>query len=277
LGEPVGPFAPGRRGNALFLDWETRDETARHRMARLCAALGVPAPALRYLRCEAPLVDCLEHVRREVDRYAIDLVVVDSVALAVGGEVTAEMVLPFQAAARRLGAHVTKLLLSHVSLESVRGKAVARAYGSVFMRNLARRAWEVKRAEKEGPGRYVVALTCEKTNDSDEVDEPLGVRVAFADPDGPVRVAAVSADDVPAIAERMTHAARALRLLRHGPLATAELASELGLTENAARTVLGRLKTDHQVVQLDLATAAGARRRAWGLAAPIEANGREPR
>ena len=55
-------------------------------------------------------------------------------------------------------AGTTRLVLAHVSKAAAdQLSGAARPYGSVFVRNLARSAWELRRAEEAGPDELLIA------------------------------------------------------------------------------------------------------------------------
>ena len=102
-------------GRALYLDYETSRETVEERVEAIKAGMGDlldPAWKLRYQRETRPLVDLITDLEKYVDREDIDLVIVDSVGLALGGQFNdGEVVLRMFEAVRQLDA--TVLLIDH--------------------------------------------------------------------------------------------------------------------------------------------------------------------
>ena len=75
----------------LYLDWEDEDVSYASRVKRMINSYlteDIPDNKLKYMSMKYPLSDCINQVRREIDKHAIELVVIDSVGLACGGDVS---------------------------------------------------------------------------------------------------------------------------------------------------------------------------------------------
>ena len=158
--------------------------------------------------------------------------------------------------ALRTLAPAARLLLAHVSKASADASGPARAYGSVFVNNLARSAWELRRArEDDGADDLVVALHHRKVNRG-KLHPPLGLRFCF----GPeaVRVEASDLGDRPELLAGTSLGYRLRTALAHGARSTADLAEELDATVDTVRRTLNRQAKRGGVVRLG---------DNWGLAA----------
>lgn len=172
-----GGITPTERKNVLYCDWETTKEEQRDRLASLCAGRQIPIPDLHYRSFARGLCDEIDQIMEDVSRNQIGLVVVDSIAPAVAGETESSGdVARFYSALH--GIPCTKLILSHVSKA---GQAQNRTtpFGSVFVQNLARSVWEIRRTEEEANG-IAFGMFHRKCN-GDALSLPIGFKLRFED------------------------------------------------------------------------------------------------
>lgn len=250
-GRPIGPIRPSVRCPVLVLDWETTAEEWSERLERVAMGARIPVPCeIEYRAQWRPLTDDLERVRADIARTGAGLVIVDSITLAVGGEVTADACVPFYNALRSL-AGTTRVVLSHVSkTTSQLETGVGDPYGSVFVKNFARSAWAVKKDDIESPDGFEVVLTHRKVNRG-RLQGSQGVRVRFEDPDGPIAIDAIDALARPGLAVHASIADQIAAALRRGGMSTAELAEETGATEKVIGVTARRLESKGVLVRLD--------------------------
>ena len=74
----------------LYLDWEDDDVAYASRVKRMLDSYiteDMPDNKLKYMSMKYPMSDSINQIRREVDKHGIELVVIDSVGLACGGDV----------------------------------------------------------------------------------------------------------------------------------------------------------------------------------------------
>ncbi|MDP3766949.1 MAG: AAA family ATPase, partial [Dehalococcoidia bacterium] len=164
-GIPIGPFRATQQAGVLYLDWETTAEEQRERLGRICAGLGVEVPMIHYRPMWRALAEDSQYLRTEVDKLGVGLVIVDSIAPAVGGDVDSAGVISFFNGLRSFGSEVTRLVLSHVS-KQVREQehGLGDPFGSVFVLNFARSAWAVQRTTEAGGEAIEVGLFHRKVN-----------------------------------------------------------------------------------------------------------------
>src|SRR5438552_4697902 len=99
-------------------------------------------------------------IAAEVAERDIKLLIVDSAAMACGGELSSpEAAINLQRALRKIGC--ASLVLAHTS-KSVQEGQERTAYGTVFFRELARNVWELTKADDENPVK--LALSQVKNN-----------------------------------------------------------------------------------------------------------------
>lgn len=274
-GSPVGPIRPCARCPVLVLDWETTAEEWSERLERLAMGMHLPVPPDIHYRAQwRPLVDDLERVRVDLARTGAGLVIVDSITLAVGGEVTADACVPFYNALRSL-ADTTRAVLSHVSKSTSQLETgVGDPYGSIFVKNFARSAWAVKKDEIEGRDDFEVVLTHRKVNRG-RLQGSIGVRLQFDDPDGPVTIEQIDAMARPGLAVHASLADQIRAALRRGAMTTAELAQETGADEKVIGVTARRLESKGELLRVVEGGRGRGNATTFGLAVPRLQNGHE--
>ena len=206
-------------GNSLYVDWETDKATVEGRAWAI--KRGHPdiheGWGLRYFAAQSPLVDWIDTLGDHVARQEFDLVVIDSVGMALGGDAANdEKVLAFMAAVRTL--QTTVLLIDHMTKgpdSEDRG-----AFGSNYKKNQGRSMWEMRQA---ADGELTMGLYHRKTN-LGRLSSPIGLRLNIVENgDYTVQSASFSRCDVtdnPDLAKGLSASLRILATLNHGALAS---------------------------------------------------------
>jgi hypothetical protein len=186
LAATSGVVLPGRleathRVLGLYLDWESTVEEVEERLHLLTRGLGCTAGGLYYRRITRALADDVATLQAEVSRLRIGLVIVDSLAPACGAEPEgADAAIRCMNALRMLG-RVTKLVQAHVSKAGADQRiGAARPFGGVFVQNLARSVWEIRRSEDSAADDLTVGLYHRETNRG-QLHPPLSLRFHFGD------------------------------------------------------------------------------------------------
>ena len=184
----------GDVGNSLYVDWE---ETTPDAAEERAWALGQGDPqfdgwGVTWQHAQGPLVDWIDDLANHVTAKNFDLVVIDSVGLALGGDANdAQTVLAFFGALNQLEA--TVLLIDHMGKgpdSQERG-----AFGSVYKRNSARSVWEMRQA---ADGEMTFGLYHRKANNS-RLGPPVGLSLEIIeDDDHTIQSASFSRCDVAA-------------------------------------------------------------------------------
>src|SRR5262249_58943095 len=127
-------------------------------------------------------------LRADLARPEVGFVIVDSLAPAAGVEPeSADSTIRAMNALRSFTG-TTRLVLAHVSKATAdQASGAARPYGSVFVRNLARSAWELRRAEEAGADELLLAAYHRKPNGGPRA-LPLRLRLRFAPTSAPTPV-----------------------------------------------------------------------------------------
>lgn len=219
----------------LYLDWELNRETVGGRLKALQSGHPELAEYLPYYRrCEAPLYQEADLIAEFVGRHGVQLVIVDSVALACGGDLASpESAIKLQRALRTIGC--SSLVLAHVAKQSAEGQ-VATAYGTVFFRELARNVWEAQRADGANPAR--VALHHRKNNFG-PLKPALGFELSFENES--VTIQSCDPEQQPEFQEKLPIVSRIRNLLEDGVMRTSqEIADELQASLQTVKVSLSR-------------------------------------
>lgn len=227
----------GVRTPVLYLDWELDAETVTGRLKAIQAGhpeLGHVRPF--YRRCEYPLHQEVHQIAAHVARLGVQFLVIDSAALACGGDLASpDSAIKLQRSLRTIGC--ASLVLAHVP-KSIQEGQEATAYGTVFFRELARNVWEFQRANDSNPVR--VALHQKKNNFGPALPA-LGFEITFSGE--AVRIESFEPKDEPEWETKLPTASRIRNLLEDGNLRRAEeIATELGAKLPTVKSELSRHK-----------------------------------
>ena len=132
-------------GQVLYLDYETKAKEIATRARMIHAGLGLEesdvvktASKIIYKKCDQPLHAEVDRIRDLIYKHEVNVVIIDSMGMAVGGELeSAEEVLGFFRAIRQLG-NVTSLIISHSNRQGT-------IFGSAYTMNSCRSVWEAKK------------------------------------------------------------------------------------------------------------------------------------
>lgn len=134
----------------LYLDWETSAAEFGRRLTWLADGMGVGMPDEVYYRhCSRPIASELGQIQLMIHDRGVEFLVVDSLSMAVGGDLTnaadAREAMEALASLR----DVTVLALAHVTKERIKeGRGPGSAYGSVMFTNQGRSDWEIISGEQ---------------------------------------------------------------------------------------------------------------------------------
>lgn len=147
-GLPFLGMAPTESGKVLFVDYEDEPGNLAHRLWKLAGStyaefkpdLDGISGSIRYLRAKGvPFHDLVDTVKRIVRSIDVKLVIIDSAALACGGEPEkAESAIRFFNAISKL--ETTTLTIAH----ETKTENHDYVFGSVFFHNSARNIWNVQ-------------------------------------------------------------------------------------------------------------------------------------
>jgi hypothetical protein len=236
-----GPFLgtdrPSRlnavQGGCLYLDWEGSPDAFQLRLSRLVTAhLDLANVEMQYLSMRRPLADDLLTVQRHVKNYASKLLIIDSLALASGGDINSpDSAIRFFSALRSL--HCSSLIVAHVAkTETGNGKSI---FGSVFFTNLARSVFEVEPHQDEGSLMKRLVLRHTKCNEGAR-QAPLAFSFDFGHASGGVQVEPIGMEDLPSPEATQSKVDKLKAALADGPKTNEELAQATGFSAHTVRS-----------------------------------------
>lgn len=248
----------------MFLDWEDDAANFRRRFRRIADGMELlPNDMLRYRNCRGrPLADQIAEIRREVQSFGIGFLIIDSAAMAVGGDAIDPIsVAGFFSALQRIG--VTSLTLAHQSAEDVKQQSDSKPFGGIFWYNEMRAIYYLQRSNvADDPDRIRYALFARKASQFRRPEE-FGYELVFEGHDGPVTIEMLDAYDLAGdkVLASRREAQEQIRdyLFVHGQ-ATVKAIAE-GLPEMGIETVRRTLNRSNYFIQTDVAGRAVV----WGL------------
>jgi hypothetical protein len=253
---------PVRRCPVLYLDWETNPRTVAGRLRRIALGMATNVPEIHYRQCFRSLQDELPHIREEISKRKIGLVIVDSIGFAASGALVEDETARSAMNALRQMSPATRLVVAHVSAEAARQTTgAARPFGSAFFWNGMRSGLELRRAEEGADADNIeLGLYHRKANDG-EHHKPIGISVLFDGRQGAIGFWKADIRDMPDLAARTTLSSRLRDLLRDGQRDTIDLSEELDIPIDTVSKTLRRMP---DVVRLSDGGGRG-KPATWGL------------
>jgi replicative DNA helicase len=237
----------GKIKTALYLDYEGSEAAFRWRAKAIHDGTGLSSSGMRYRRCSRSLVADVEQLQKALMDEPADLIVVDSLALAAGGDLNASQgPLDFYSALRSLGG--TALIIGH-SPKSTANTAHASLYGSIFFTALPRAVWQLRADGEENQAEIKVAIFQEKVNYGPR-ERPVALTIKH-DTDGTVRFYGAMVEEVTGSESAQTIAQRIFGALKEGGAMTIkQLAESVDESQDKIRAVLSRMRRRNQVTRL---------------------------
>ncbi len=234
----LGRLAERGLRTALF-DWELAGEDHRDRLERL---FGEDMPAIVYARCERPLVNEVDRLRRICRDEEIDFAGFDSVAFACDGPPeAAEVAGRYFRAVRQIG--VGSLHVAHISKSD---GADAKPFGSAFWHNGARATWFAKLAEATPGGRSIQLGLFNRKANLGALRSAVGFEITFEDTKTTFRRADLAR--VPDLAAKLSIRQRMVMALRGGALSRAKLAEQIDANEETVKRTANRDKRNFVIL-----------------------------
>lgn len=177
------PFLGGvpatRPGQVLYLDWETTPAGLRRRLARVADGEGIPVPDnVWYRHCQRPLLEEIEELASESDAMGAELVVVDSLGWALGGDPNdTQRAIETMSALREF--RTTVLVIAHPPKGEMKSDEERTVSGSGFFRYGARAMWELRQSEGQSDSEIRIQLYNRKMNEDKPEKMPLVIDVTF--------------------------------------------------------------------------------------------------
>jgi hypothetical protein len=180
-----------KRMRPMVIDYETGPNNFQRRLRRLAAGMGLDPGELgevRYWNADGiPLADQADAIKRCCDKYNVQVLLVDHLAIACGGDPKeAMMATQYYRTVGRIGR--PQIALAHVTGNAEYDPSQAfRPFGSIYWSNGARQTWYMLRKQGQGLEGDVatVGFYKRKVNEG-RPPEDFGGLVKFEDPDGPI-------------------------------------------------------------------------------------------
>lgn len=250
------------KGNVLYLDWETTPNTVAARLRRISKAMCSPVPEnIYYRQCFRSLTDELPHIREEISRKHIELVIVDSIGFAASGALVEDETARVSMNALRQMWPATRLVVAHVSKGAAESNGAIKPFGSAFFWNGMRSGIEVRRSEETVTDNFIdIGLFHRKSNDGRHA-KPIGLTVTFDQDGDGILFDQTELEEVGDLASKAPLTQRIRDALKRGAVEPRALAERFDVKEETVARTLRRMP---DVVQI---RAGGGRGNPamWGL------------
>jgi hypothetical protein len=237
----LGLMPPNRDMKILKLDFEVTPDADEYEWHRIVRGLDMEgAVQLKYRAIRRPLADEIESVIDIVNKLAIDLVIIDSLGPAAGGDLnTTEPALRFNEAVRQL--NKTTVILAHTAKNQLGKRTV---FGSSFYENLARNVWEITKDESEDDGKSLVRIGLKQTKSPpfSSFHNPMAFEWDFEEETERTTIRKYSADKIDSLMASLSLASKILSFLASGKKSVRAICEETGEPSNTVRQNLWRLK-----------------------------------
>ncbi len=248
---PLGLKVPNRSVKTLILDYELPGYIAQRNAKKMQEGMGIPPFPLYHRRCTKPLYDELEQVQNHIANLKAEVVIIDSLARASGGDLNkTEGANSFFESLDKL--NVTSLIIAQTSkdVESKR-KTI---YGNALFTYYARSIFEICRTDNVGENEIEVAIFHRWSNLT-KLYPDMGVHVSFNGVGTKIQSQSVS---VAEFKDKVNSQRAVYDELKSGAHTVSELCDLTGLSNNVVSISLSRLKKRNYVTHLENGK--------WGLA-----------
>jgi len=243
---PLDIQAPGRSIRSLYLDWETDGDVIQWQMTRLQRGMDLPPLAVSYRNCGLPLAQDLEQIRKHIDDTKADLIIIDSLGLASGGELKdAGPAIAFYSALRQL--NISSLILAHTSKN--REDKQKSIFGSIYFEAQARNIWEIRKVQEADEDEISVGLFHRKPPPFSKLHKPLGMRLHFNGTG--MTIAKHEPQSVREFVSAIGTQAQIKEALKDGAMSTQEIMDALEINRGNADMALKRLRDKKQISRVE--------------------------
>ena len=235
---PLGLTAPTRSIKVMYLDWETDFATIQWQTTLLRNGHQPEIELmLLYHHCSMPLAQHLDQIKAVVVEHGIELVIIDSLGLAAGGELKdTQSPLAFFSALRSL--NVTSMVLAHNSKD--RETKQRSIYGNQYFTAQSRNIWEIRKQQDPGSSEASLALFHRKPPPFAGIHQPLGFKLEFTATTMVIKPS--DPNTVGEFLEQMGLKTQILEALSSGYMGTKELAEELDRPANQVKARCNEMK-----------------------------------
>lgn len=238
-------------GSALYVDWELDKALTSKRFSQIVLEGVESKNAPLYMQATHPIREEIENILIAIEEHNVKLIVIDSVAPAIGGDINeASSVIEFFEHIRKITAMgVSILILSHVSKADKQREDGATPVGSVFFENLSRMTWELKVWRSPATeGVYLYALYNRKSNFG--YHKPHAIKIAWEE--GAAIISPLSMDELKQLGQTGSQKDLILSLLyEYKQMSVEDIAKALGTSKNVIWKVLSQMKAEGLVDSLE--------------------------
>lgn len=240
---PLGWSVAERSVKVLLADYEVDYDVTQWNAKRFQDGMGLPAFPVYYRRCLMPLADDIEQLHKHLTDIGAEVIIVDSLGPAVGGDLKDPgQALRFTTALRQL--HCSALIIGQTSKD--RESKTKSVYGSTFFEYYARNIFELRKVQEEGEDSLDIALYNTYHNLGRRF-KPMGYHLDFNGTGTHIERGEITASD---LVKRMSAQAQIQKALHHRVMSPKEIAEECELNEATTRNALKRMADKGLIVRL---------------------------
>jgi len=244
-----GLVAPKKSLSVLKLDYEATQDADEYEWRRILRGMDMEGCLqLKYRACRRPLADDIEAINNHADNIKADVIIVDSLGPAVGGNLNdSEPALKFAEATRQLNR--TTIIPAHTAKNQFGKRTV---YGNAFYENLARNIWEVNKEEEEDSEDSIqhIALHQTKSPPFSPHHKDIAFQFDFDQEAERIVVSKYDPNKMDIVNEKKGNGIKILETLREGKLSPKIISENIGVTETVVRTTLYRLLKSQKVIKV---------------------------
>jgi len=245
----LGINPASRNLTVLKLDYEATRESDEYEWRRILRGLDAEgAVQLKYRACRRPLADDIEAISNHVDAIKADVLIIDSLGPAAGGNLNdSEPALRFGEAVRKLNR--TVICPAHTAKNQFGKRTV---YGNAFYENLARNIWEINKEEEENDESTVqhVALHQTKSPPFSPHHKDMALQFDFDEESERIQVSKYDPNKMEVVNEKKSNPRKVLEVLKDGKQTPKVIAEATGISEAVVRTTLYRLLQSDKVIKI---------------------------
>lgn len=234
--DSLGMTVSGDGVRVLYLDWETSDDMIRWQLERIRRGNGLGTIELNYRRCSIPLHLDVESIQEEIHRTKSNMLMVDSIGLATGGELNDSITaIQFFLPIRQF--NVTSLLLTH----EPKDKKNQTIFGSAYFNAVARSVWHLEKIGADNEPELDLVMINTKAPPFMGTHSPIGFHLTMED-----ESIAIERDDsvtrVNFFGKPKNNANAVMDYLRDsGASSPKEISEATGININSVKSVLRRM------------------------------------
>ncbi len=249
---PLGLTVPARSVKTLILDYELPGAIAQRNAKYLQNGMGLPPFPLYHRRCRVPLADDLEQIANQIDELKAEVVIIDSLARASGGDLNkTEGANAFFEALDKL--NVTSLIIAQTSKDTESKHKTP--YGNALFTYFARSIFEVCKAETIEDDSISIGLFHRWSNLTKNFPA-MGARICYNGHHTKIESQPISVSD---FMGKVSSQKAILEELTGGALSVKDLTERIGGNESTVRVILSKLKKKGLVLNVESGK--------WGLSA----------